>query len=228
MIKIFTTLLITTIYLQNVTAQSVCRDSVSFAQLSLPIPDEDTTGLSNIQLLTSIGGTTLGVDVRLLKVCFQISHTWVGDLVVSLTSPNGNTVVLMDQPGVPATTFGCGEDDIDVCIVLGTGNDLENECNPVPPAITGDFTAINNTDLNLLNTAGGSPNGNWTLKVQDLSGSDVGTLDSWFLLFEVGPIASWIPNPDTICATASPVNLNSLITGTTGGIWSGNGIAGVT
>lgn len=224
--RIFIALLLAIPFFQNSYGQSVCRDSVSFTQLFLPIPDEDTTGLSNTHTLTTIGGTSLGSDVRILKVCFQITHTWVGDLVVSLTAPNGNTVVLMDQPGVPASSFGCGEDDVDVCILLGTGNELENECNSVPPAIAGNFTAFNGTDLNLINTSGGSPNGNWTLKVRDLSGSDVGTLNSWYMVFEVGPIASWLPNPDTICSASPPLSLNTFVTGTTGGTWSGSGVTG--
>jgi PKD repeat protein/subtilisin-like proprotein convertase family protein len=224
--KIIIPLLTATFLIQTAKSQSICLDTVSFNQLFLPIPDEDTVGLNDTHSVTITGATSLGVDVRLLKVCFQISHTWVGDLVVSLTAPNGNTVVLMDQPGVPASNFGCGEDDVDVCIVLGTGNELENECNAIPPAISGDFTAYNGTNLNLINTAGGSPNGNWTLKVRDLTGSDIGTLNSWSMLFEVGPIASWNPNPDTICASSPPLNLNTFVTGTTGGTWSGNGVTG--
>lgn len=226
--RIITLLLIANFVISTAKGQSVCHDSVSFTQLALPIPDEDTTGLSDTRTLTTIGGTALGVDARLLKVCYQVTHTWVGDLVVSLTAPNGNTVVLMDQPGVPASGFGCGEDDLDVCIELGTGNEMENECNTTPPAISGDFTAFNGTNLNLINLAGGNPNGNWTLKVRDLSGSDVGTLDSWSMIFEVGPIAAWNPNPDTICASSSPLNLNTFVTGTPGGTWSGNGVTGST
>jgi subtilisin-like proprotein convertase family protein len=205
---------------------TLCQDTVTFSSLGLPIPDEDTAGLTNTQLLSLMGVSALGTDVRLLKVCFQISHTWVGDLVVSLTAPNGVTVHLMDQPGVPATTFGCGEDNVDVCIVLGTGNELENVCNPSPLAISGNFTAYNNTDLNLINMGGGSPNGNWSLKVRDLVSSDVGTLDGWYMIFETGPLAAWYPNPDTVCASSPPLNLNNFVTGTPGGTWSGTGVTG--
>lgn len=41
----------------------------------------------------------------------------------------------------------------------------------------------------------------------------------------VGGDASWT-NPGTVCATAGNINLNALITGTTGGTWSGNGVSG--
>lgn len=39
--------------------------------------------------------------------------------------------------------------------------------------------------------------------------------------------ASWTP-PTSICNYASPINLNTLITGTSGGTWSGNGVTGNT
>lgn len=35
-------------------------------------------------------------------------------------------------------------------------------------------------------------------------------------------------NPGTVCASASPINLNSLVTGTQGGTWSGQGVSGNT
>lgn len=40
--------------------------------------------------------------------------------------------------------------------------------------------------------------------------------------------ASWGPLPKTICQTDPPINLNALITGTTGGIFSGQGVSGNT
>ncbi len=43
-----------------------------------------------------------------------------------------------------------------------------------------------------------------------------------------GTDADWTPHPDTLCQSASPINLNSLISGLglTGGTWSGTGVTG--
>ncbi len=40
-----------------------------------------------------------------------------------------------------------------------------------------------------------------------------------------GPDATWTP-PPPMCVDAAPVNLNSLVTGTAGGTWSGTGVTG--
>jgi PKD repeat protein/subtilisin-like proprotein convertase family protein len=202
----------------------VCQDTVAFTGVNLAIPDDDPAGVTDVRAVAGVSGTTLGNDVKLSAVCFSITHTWVGDLIVSLTAPNGTTVTLTDQPGVPATLAGCSGDNMDVCVILGTGNEMENVCNNLP-AISGNFTAAGGANLNAVNTAGGSPNGNWELFISDNAGFDTGVLVEWSLLFDVGPIANW-NNPGTICATSAPINLNTLVTGTTGGTWTGTGVTG--
>jgi len=39
----------------------------------------------------------------------EISHSYVGDLVVSLRSPAGTEVTLLDRPGYPNLSFGCSD-----------------------------------------------------------------------------------------------------------------------
>ncbi|MFI5219381.1 MAG: PKD domain-containing protein [Bacteroidia bacterium] len=159
-----------------------CDTTVAFTGLSVAIPDGDTLGIDDVQAVAGVTGTTLGTDVFLQSVCLTITHTWVGDLRIILTAPNGAQVELMDQPGVPASTFGCDGDNLDFCVALGTGNDVENVCNNLP-AISGTYTAANGVDLNSINTAGGSPNGNWTLTMKDYATPDAGTLTEWALTF---------------------------------------------
>ena len=81
---------------------------------NLPIPDNDPNGLADSQTLSTVPGSTLGGDAKLLQVCLTIDHSWVGDLIVRLTAPNGQTVTLVDRPGIPATSFGCDGTNIDV------------------------------------------------------------------------------------------------------------------
>jgi len=203
-----------------------CEIPAAFPGLNVPIPDGDPLGVTDAQTVSGIPGTALGTDVQLKRVCFAIDHTWVGDLYVKLIAPNGTEVVLLDQPGVPATTFGCDGDNLDVCIEKGVGNELENECNNLP-AISGTWTAANGADLAAINAAGGSPNGSWQLFVSDAVLADPGTLIEWELVFDNGPIASWLA-PDTICNTSGTISLDPLVTGTTGGVWSGTGVTGST
>jgi len=203
-----------------------CTDTADFAGVNIAIPDGDPIGVTNSQVVSGITGTTLGGDVELSAVCFKIDHTWVGDLKVTLVSPNGAQVVVLDQPGVPASGFGCDGDNLEVCIETGTGNDTENICNNLP-AISGTFTAANGGDLEAINNFGGSPNGTWQLIVSDAALPDPGTLVDWSLIFDNGPVASWTP-PDTLCGNSPVVNLDPLVTGTLGGTWSGTGVTGNT
>jgi subtilisin-like proprotein convertase family protein len=221
----------TNFFVDDITIEScppspgACNDTTSFNGLNVAIPDGNAAGVTNSQTITGVSGNTLGVDAKLASVCFTIAHSWVGDLIVRLTSPSGNTITLMDRPGVPALLSGCDGDDVDVCIDLGLGNELENVCGTTAPSIAGSFTAANGTNLNSINAGGGSPNGTWQLFVSDNAGFDTGVITSWKLVFDDGPVASWNA-PASICANSPAVNLNSLVVGTTGGTWSGPGVSG--
>lgn len=204
---------------------SSCNDSTVFSALNFPITDNDPVGITDSQSVSGVNGNTLGVDCKLVAACFSIDHTWVGDLVVKLVSPNGTIITLMDRPGVPSTANGCDGDNVEVCIERGTGNELENVCTLNLPSISGNYTAANGSDLDAINAGGGAPNGTWQLLVSDNVAFDVGTLMSWKLVFNDGPVANWNP-PTGLCATSSTLNLNSLITGTQGGTWSGPGVNG--
>lgn len=203
-----------------------CITTTTFSGLSVAIPDDDPLGVTDAQTVSGISGTALGNDVKLSSVCFQITHTWVGDLIVTLIAPNGASVILLDRPGVPTTIAGCAGDDIDACVQLGTGNEMESVCANLP-AISGSYTAANGLNLNAINSGGGSPNGSWQLFASDNAGLDTGTIIEWSLSFDNGPVANWT-SPGTVCATGGAINLNNLLTGTAGGTWTGTGVTGNT
>lgn len=210
--------------LQNTVSGGGCELPFTFNNQNQPIPDFDSTGIDNPQLISGLSGTSMGTNVQLKRVCFAINHTYVGDLIVQLSGPGGITVTLMDRPGVPDSLFGCDGDNVDVCVEKGTGSPMEDECNNAP-AISGSWTAIDGDDLNAFNLSGANPNGMWTLKVFDVSLGDVGDLVNWSIVFDDGPIALWNA-PDTLCQTSGLFNLNSTILGTPGGVWSGQGVSG--
>lgn len=224
---------VTNFFIDDVTIEncpilgSSCNDTTAFNALNIPITDNDPAGITDSRSVTGVNGSTLGVDCKLVAACFSIDHTWVGDLVVKLMSPNGTMVTLLDRPGVPATANGCDGDNINVCVERGTGNEIENVCTPNIPSIAGNFTAANGTNLDAINTGGGSPNGTWQIFASDNVAFDTGAIMSWKLVFDDGPVANWNA-PASLCATANPINLNTLVTGTPGGTWSGPGVSGNT
>ena len=75
----------------------------------------------------------------------ELEHTYVGDLTVTLESPTGTVVTLLDRPGVPASANGCDNDDMNVTFDDASGFDPESHCTgstpwyadrvpPLPPA----------------------------------------------------------------------------------------------
>src|SRR5262249_24518109 len=112
---------------------------------------------------TAIGATTVGLD-----------HTWVGDLVVKLTSPHGTTVTLIDRAGGP------GNRGNNFCqTLLDDGGSVSIQSQPPAAApFTGTFTPA--SPLSAFN--GENPNGTWTLAVQDLALLDTGSIRAFSLI----------------------------------------------
>jgi subtilisin-like proprotein convertase family protein len=113
----------------------------------LAIPDLGTA----IHAINIGGGENLEIDR--VEVAVDIDHGWIGDLVLTLVSPSGTESVLVNRPGVSATsTYGIGA------------------------------TSLRFT-MNSVHFWGERPEGAWTLRVQDAGGAFAGTLRSWRLDF---------------------------------------------
>ena len=163
-----------------------------FAQITvsdspaLAIPDNDPVGTSTTIIVGTATGTITDLDVDL-----EITHTWNGDLIVELTSPQGTTVRLIDRPGVPdpPSGAGCADDGYDINLNdEGTDGSVEDFCdtgNPGPGDVAiGDFTVDGSTNQptitnNLADFDGEDPTGTWTLFVSDNAGGDTGQVDVW-------------------------------------------------
>ena len=138
----------------------------------VPIPDDDPAGVSTTITVTDTGA------VQDMNVDLNIEHTWVGDLIVTLTSPANTTVTLIDRMGVPASTFGCSNNDLLVTLDDEAGAPIEDECTGSP--ITGSF--IPNEALSAFD--GEEVNGDWILTISDNAGGDTGMLNAWTLNYD--------------------------------------------
>ena len=131
---------------------------------ALPIPDESSAGVTSTVAVSSPG------LVRDLNVTLGgLTHSWVGDLVIELTSPQGTTVRLVQHPGGPDN----GGDNF-----VNTTFDDEAPTNvsTASAPYTGSFRPQNDQ---LSRFDGEQRQGTWTLRVRDLFESDAGTLTSW-------------------------------------------------
>jgi subtilisin-like proprotein convertase family protein len=115
--------------------------------------------------------------VNNVKVGLDVTHTWVGDLAFTVTSPGGTPVTVFDRPGVPDSTFGCSGNDIQAFLDDAAGTPVEDECAVTEPTIDGVFIP-NNPLASLVGELG---DGTWTLEVEDLAGADTGNMNNWSL-----------------------------------------------
>ena len=62
-------------------------------QPAVAIPDNDPAGVSDSMAITASG------DIKEVQVRVDITHTWIGDLQVKLTTPAGTDIILHDRSG---------------------------------------------------------------------------------------------------------------------------------
>ncbi|MDA0244965.1 MAG: hypothetical protein OT477_16230, partial [Chloroflexi bacterium] len=150
-----------------------CRNAVN-----LPIPDNNPAGVSD-SLIVAESGTIVDVNVSVLA-----NHTWVGDLIVTVTSPNATPVTIIDRPGRTTTGDGCGNNNVNVVLDdEGVSGPVETQCSATPPALFGNPTPNNP----LSGFDSGNLNGTWGINISDNVSIDTGTLVDWCVVIEYTP-----------------------------------------
>jgi subtilisin-like proprotein convertase family protein/uncharacterized protein YvpB len=149
----------------------------------ISIPDDDPGGVeSHLSILES----KLIVD---LDVYLRLDHTWIGDLLVTLTNETtGKVIPLIDRAGFPTSQYGCGGDDIIAILDDGASQGVEMKCASTIPAISGTYRP----DEPLRMFTGDPVAGDWTVRVADLSSGDRGNLVKWCL---AATLADRMPEP---------------------------------
>ena len=127
------------------------------------------------------GGGTVTVDtiviadagvVADLNVTLDITHTWVGDLDIDITSPAGTTVRVFDEG-----QLGDADD------MVNTVFDDEGANLPIASNLDAPFTG-SWLPFEPLGAFDGEPiAGTWTITVTDVNDDDGGTLNAWSLDF---------------------------------------------
>ena len=149
----------------------VCNSYVA-DDTPVAIPDNDETGVSSV-IAVSENVSVENIKVRLINDSNPsletpgITHEYLGDLIISLESPQGTVRELLVNK--------CdAREDIQAVF---SDEGIELTCNSSNPGIAGiikpsqEFTGFN----------GENSQGNWTLKVVDDGAVDTGFLESWSL-----------------------------------------------
>lgn len=162
----------------------------------VPIPDNDPAGASSVLNVTD-NKTIMDVNVRV-----NISHTYDSDLTLYLIGPDSTQVTLSALRGGGGDNFTDTVFDDEASTPIGSG----------APPFTGSFIP----DQPLSAFDGKNALGNWTLKVVDSAGIDVGAINNWSITFQYpaqscGPHAKYSSHAlvsDT-CASGGPGNNNT-------------------
>ena len=132
-------------------------------------PTTTPTGVTTT--ITMPAGTVDGLEVKIA----QLTHTWVGDLEITLTSPEGTVVTLVDRPGAAPTarrpttspTWSSPTTPRRSIETIGNVGPITGRWAPAQPLAAFD---------------GEQQGGTWTLRVSDNAAVDTGTLQQWGLL----------------------------------------------
>jgi gliding motility-associated-like protein len=124
----------------------------------------------------------------ILAICVNMEHSFMGDLVIGITCPNGQTVTFHEQGGggtfiggaldgetTPPTPGECWEYCWSPTATNGTW--AENSGGTIP---SGTYESVQP----MTQLIGCPLNGTWTINIADLWGADDGFLCSWFINFD--------------------------------------------
>ncbi len=147
----------------NFTTENIICNNFNATDTPLDIPDNNTTGIISIINVPGVNS----VNINDVFVSINITHTWVGDLTLTLISPSGTNIVLS------ATNGGSGDNYINTVF----DDDAINAIGSGVAPFTGSFSP--DEALRILN--GEFSSGDWSLVVVDGAGQDTGSIDSWSL-----------------------------------------------
>ncbi|WP_455207377.1 proprotein convertase P-domain-containing protein [Kaarinaea lacus] len=147
------------------------------------IPDNQENGIESIIDVNKDG------MVRQIAVDVDITHTYIGDLLVELFAPSGQVVTLHKKEG-------------------GNADNLRK-------------TWSSATNTALADLVGSKTSGSWKLRVADLAGADVGTLNTWSLAIELDKADSVVrveAKPDLKIPDNDPAGIASVLRVTRSGM----------
>jgi gliding motility-associated-like protein len=180
---------------------------------------------------------TLDDISQLIDICVNMEHSFLGDLEITIISPNGQEAILKDYPGGGGTYLGGANDDgsttpgvgADYCfsmsgaVTLVNGPTITAGTNPPGNSITpGTYLPEGS-----FNTLLGSPlNGDWCIEIIDNLSIDNGYVFSWGLEFDPAiqppelsftPVItseSWDPDASIVNTTGNTITVQPATAGT--------------
>ncbi|MEP7168239.1 MAG: proprotein convertase P-domain-containing protein [Bacteroidota bacterium] len=146
------------------------------------IPDNNATGVTSPVTVSGISPATLSSGM-VVSVKLNLTHTYDGDLIISLISPSGNQINLSNRRG------GGGDNFTNTIFSMSAATLIANGTAP----FTGSYIPDGS-----FNSLTGNVNGIWRVKAADVAASDTGRIRNWTLTLNnvvtAPPAFSWISN----------------------------------
>lgn len=158
-------------------------NTFSYDGLPVPIPDNSQTGV-DIPLYVCCASTITDLDFVIDgSSCSGIAdepspglnHAAVHDLVLTLTSPSGTTVTLMDRPGDEVNS---GSNFCNTVLDEDVNNPGVQDIISADAPFSGTFYPANPLSAFI----GENPNGTWTLHVSDHAAANTGQVNAFSLV----------------------------------------------
>jgi subtilisin-like proprotein convertase family protein len=148
----------------NATSNGTQNAQVTFtSNQQVFIPDNVSAGVTSAIPVSGISPSTLSANT-IVSVKLNLTHTYDGDLAISLIAPSGNTIYLSNRRG------GGGDNFINTVFTMSASTLISAGAAP--------FTGSYKPDGNFASLSG-NVNGTWTLRVQDLASVDTGRIRDW-------------------------------------------------
>lgn len=189
----------------NVNADQACFSIPAPAA----IPDNNPTGITKTLTLPA------NAVIQDLNVSLNITHTFVGDLKVTLRHvESGTTIDLINRMVLsPVSLSSCSSNNLNVVLDdQGTGGAMHSTCGASSGALTPISPPNYTPKMPLSNFNGQSINGNWELKVSDVVSVDTGTLNFACLTWNSTDVAVTTNYPASVAAAGSLVQYQVSIT----------------
>lgn len=145
-------------------------------------------------------------DINYLKIT-RLNHTWLGDLTITITSPDAESMTVMARAGWNGSGFGDSTNLAGDYRFIAGGADLWATAASLGTAgviPVGDYSPFTNngngtytlTDYSLFS---GDASGTWTVEFADAANGDSGDILSWSL------DTNAVPEPSTIILLSAGV-----------------------
>ncbi len=183
----------TGVYNLTVTTALVTDDRVTVAdelEAPLPIPAVGTSGVATNSITVRDTRQIKDVNVRI-----NLEHTFVGDLQLILTAPDGTETILFNRRGSSGDNL--------------TNTLFDDEAANAVSAGTAPFTGAFRPDQPLNRFDGKSAAGDWTLRMVDTTALNSGQLLSWSIEFSLqNDVFGALESNDTVVSAKQLTEIN--------------------